>query len=382
MSDRGAKPGGGPGGRAGAAGAGAVAQGAGAASAPYAGNADAAAIAARLRGAKSAIVITHAKPDGDAIGSVLAVLRMLRAHGAEARAWLVGPIDHSLRSFVAHERFGDPLRETPPAPGSADDPDLVVVVDTGSWSQLDALADWVRARSAKTILVDHHRGGDPAVAALRLIDAGCASTTQCLLRVVDALGVDLRHGSAPGPGAADSIAEALYLGLATDTGWFRFSNAGAAVFEAAARLLRAGVEKDRLYRQVEETARPERMKLLARALASLELRGGGRAALMTLTSGDFAASGGGPEDLSGIINEPMAIGRVDVSALVTESDGGTVKLSFRSKPPLEPGGPFVDVNAFAARYGGGGHVQAAGARVREPLAEVLDRVKRDLDALA
>jgi len=337
---------------------------------PYVGNAEPAAIAARLRAARRAVVVTHAKPDGDAIGSTLAVLRLLRGCGAAAQAWLIGPVDHALRPFLEGESIGNSQQAMPD-----DDADLVVVVDTGSWSQLDAMAEWVSARRERTVLIDHHRGGDPAVAALRLIDPRCASTTQLLLRVVDALGADL------GGGGAGSIAEALFIGLATDTGWFRFSNADAEVFDAVARLLRAGVSKDSLYRRIEETARPARMHLLARALASLELCAGGRAALMTLTQKDFAESGGGPEDLAGIINEPMAIGSVEVSVLVSESDPAATKLSFRSKPPMVKGGAFVDVNAFAAQYGGGGHVQAAGAKLKSSMADALARMRRDLDAL-
>lgn len=356
--------------------------------AAYVGNADAAAIAARFRSAKSAVVTTHAKPDGDAVGSVLATLRMLRACGAEGQGWLVGPVDLALRAFLEGERIGDPRNELP-----AHEPDLVVVVDTGSWSQLDAMAAWVRDRAAKAVLIDHHRGGDPAVASTRLIDATCASTTQLLLRVVDALGLPLAGaidgtrasaavGSvAPPRDAAGSIAEALFIGVATDTGWFRFSNADAAVFDVLARLLRAGVSKDRLYRQIEETARLERMRLLARALASLELRSRDRVAVMVLTRDDFAQSGGGPEDLSGLINEPMAIGSVEMSILVSESEPGMIKLSFRSKPPIRIGAPFMDVNAFAAKYGGGGHVHAAGAKAKGTLATVLERLRRDLDAL-
>lgn len=337
---------------------------------PYVGNAAPADIAARLRAARRAVVVTHTKPDGDAIGSVLAVLRLLRAGGAQAQAWLVGPVDHALRVLLAGETVGDARQAVP-----SEEPDLIVVVDTGSWSQLDAMASWIRPRRASTVLVDHHRGGDPAVAAMRLIDTRCASTTQLLLSVVDALGIEL------GGGGEGSIAEALFVGLATDTGWFRFSNADAPVFETAARLLREGVSKDRLYRMIEETARPERMRLLARALGSMQLCAGGRASIMVLTGTDFSESGGGAEDLAGIINEPMAIGTLEVSVLVSENEPGMVKLSFRSKPPMRAGATFVDVNAFAAMYGGGGHVHAAGAKIKGTLADAMDRVRRDLDAL-
>ncbi len=353
--------------------------------ASYSGNADAGAIAARLRQARSAVVLTHAKPDGDAIGSMLASLRLLRALGAAATGWIVGPVDFSLQSFLEGERLANPASIP-----SAVEPDLVLVVDTGSWQQLDSMAEWVRARAERTVIVDHHRSGDPAMAALRLIDPGCASTTQALLRVADAAGVPLDADGAGGVddragaarvGLTGSIAEALFIGLATDTGWFRFSNADAAVFDAAARLLRAGVEKDRLYRQIEETARPGRLRLLAKALASLELLAEDRAALMVLPRAEMQSTGGGAEDLSGIVNAPMVIGSVEVSVLATEPEPGVVKLSFRSKPPWTRGGAFVDVDRLAAGYGGGGHVHAAGAKSRGALAEVLDRVRADLRAL-
>jgi len=341
-----------------------------AATAPYRGNADAAAIAARFRSATSALVVTHAKPDGDAVGSVLAAIRMLERIGAKARGVLVGPVDFSLQPFLE----GQPLSRQGERP--ATDPDLVVVVDTGSWSQLDSLAEWVRPRADRTVIVDHHRTGDPAMAALRLIDPASASTTQCLLRVVDALGLELGAASSAG-----SIAEALFIGLATDTGWFRFSNADAAVFDAAARLLRAGVEKDRLHRQIEETARPARLRLLSKALASLELLAHDRAALMSLSAEDLRAAGGGAEDLSGIVNAPMVIASVEASVLATVHDPGVVKLSFRSKPPVSPGAPFVDVDRLASRYDGGGHVHAAGAKAKGALADVLERVRTDLRSL-
>ncbi|MBX3355927.1 MAG: DHH family phosphoesterase [Phycisphaeraceae bacterium] len=345
----------------------------GSAPGPYVGNIDAARAAARLRSAKRVVVTTHVKPDGDAIGSVLAILRMVRRLGGEAHAWLGGPVDLALGAFLRDEHIGDPRRALP-----TEEPDMVVVVDTGSWSQLDLMAPWVRSRAEKTLLIDHHRGGDPTVASERLIDPACASTTQLLLRVVDALEVPLR---APGEREQGSLAEALFIGLATDTGWFRFSNADAAVFDAVARLLRAGVSKDRLYRIIEETARPERMRILARALASLELHAAGKAAVMVLSREDFSSSGGGPEDLSGLINVPMAIGSVEVSVLLSQSEVGEVKLSFRSKPPIEAGGAIVDVNAFAARFGGGGHVHAAGARIKGTLDEVLQCVRAELDTL-
>ena len=117
-----------------------------------------------------------------------------------------------------------------------------------------------------------------------------------------------RRSDAPGSGGVGSIAEALFAGLATDTGWFRFSGADAAVFALASRLLSAGVDKDRLYRQLEETARPQRIDLLARAMGSIQWLANGRAALMRLRPEDFAQSSGSSEDLAGAVNAPAAAG--------------------------------------------------------------------------
>ncbi len=334
----------------------------------YASTTDAPALAARLAAASNVILTTHTKPDGDAIGSCLALARALRSLGARVQLWLAGPVDFSLQSFLAGEAVGDPVRGLP-----ADPVDLCVLLDTGAWSQVEAMAPWLRANRERVVGIDHHRRGDD-IAPMRLVQPRCASTTQVLVPVMDALGVPL---TAPAPGR-DSIAEALYIGLATDTGWFRFESAGPEVYRLVARLLDAGVDKDQLYRRIEETARPGRLRLLARALASLELLCGDRAALMTLTEPDFAASGGAPEDLSGVVNAPMVVGSVEVSVLLSQSEPGVVKASFRSKPAWAPGGAFVDVNALAAEWGGGGHVHAAGARFRQPLAEVQALVREAL----
>ena len=338
----------------------------------YASTASPVRMAERMRQAGSVLVTAHDKPDGDAVGSVLALTRALRALGKRVEPWLCGPFDPSLGVLLAGEKPG---RAPESMPG--EDFDLVVVVDTGSWSQLDTLGSWMRARLARCINIDHHRSGDTGFVD-RIVDTSCASCTQALVPVLEALAVPF---DAPGTGGAGSIAEALFAGLATDTGWFRFSGADAPVFALASRLLAAGVDKDRLYRQLEETARPQRIDLLARAMGSIRWLSDGRAALMRLRAEDFAQSSGSSEDLAGVVNAPMTVGSVEVSALLSQN--GTdpvVKISLRSKPPMAKGGAFVDVNQLAAQFGGGGHVHAAGAKFKgsmeqanEALAQAIER---------
>jgi bifunctional oligoribonuclease and PAP phosphatase NrnA len=192
-------------------------------------------------------------------------------------------------------------------------------------------------------------------------------------------------GASGADGAAGSIAEAIFLGLATDTGWFRFQNADPAAFALASRLLDAGVDKNRLVEIIENSHRPERLAIEARALAKVRLIAGGSIALTTLSLADFAETGATVEETSGVVNMPMAVGSVRAAALLIESEApsaagpGLVKISFRSKPARD-GARFVDVNELAARFGGGGHVHAAGARIRASLIEAERRIEAALDA--
>lgn len=332
----------------------------------YASTVDAARAAAMLRAASRIAVVTHWKPDGDAMGSVLALTRALRAAGREVEAFVAGPLDPNVLALanpgevlVAPERM--PRPET----------DLAVVVDTGAWSQLEPFQAWLRSMQGKVLGIDHHARGDD-VAQHRIVDTSCASATQVIATVVDALGVPLAEG-----GARGSIAEAIFAGLATDTGWFRFRSAGPAVFALGSRLLGLGVDSQRLVQMLDENERPPRLGMLGRALTSIEYVGGGEAAIMRLGPDDFAATGARQEDIGGVVNAPMVVGSVRVSVLLTQAPGeGTVtKVSFRSKAATAAGQRFTDVNRLAAEFGGGGHTQAAGARLDMPIAAAADRVR-------
>lgn len=329
----------------------------------YESNATIERLAERVRAARRILVTTHAKPDGDALGSVLAVVRAAATLGIAAEGWLVGPFEPSLLSLAAPTApvLVDPKRPTLPSEAY----DLVVIVDTGAWSQLETLAPWLRERVDAAIGIDHHARGD-RVASERVVDVRSGSATVIVARLIEALGVPFgAAGDAKGHG---SVAEALFLGLATDTGWFRFQNARPAEFELASRLLAAGVDKDRLIEITENGHRPQRLAIEARALSKVRFLAEGRVALTALSQADFAETGAVLEETSGVVNMPMSVGTVRAAALLLESEPGLVKVSFRSKPAAD-GHRFYDVNELAARFGGGGHVHAAGARIRGTLAE-------------
>jgi phosphoesterase RecJ-like protein len=338
----------------------------------YSTNTTCAELAERLREARTTLVVTHARPDGDALGSVLALVRGLNAVGVDAKGLLIGPVAPHLLALIGPTPASIHDAAKPPA-----ETDAIVMVDTGAASQVRDLAPWLAARHERVFILDHHVQGDLPSAA-RIVDASKASASLLVMDLCDALGVPLTGGQY-------GIAEAIFAGLATDTGWFRFNNADARAFAAASRLIAAGVDKTRIHSIVEENYRPQRIAVLARALSSARLLANGQGAVMVVRPPDFRAADANVEDLSGAVNEPLAVGGVRVSALVTSTDGLVTKISFRSKPgapgaPVSQGGT-VDVNQLARPYGGGGHVHAAGARLQQPIDEIVKRVEADIEAL-
>ena len=327
-------------------------------------------IAERLRAAKHIAVVTHSRPDGDAAGSVLASVRGLRAVGLRATGYFCGSIDPNIKALA---RAGETINGDPPAMDA--DIDIALLVDTGSWNQVEPLDSWLRSMAGRVVGIDHHGRGD-AIASDRVIDTSAAASTQLVAQLIHALGIDiLKHGG------RHSIAEALFAGLATDTGWFRFQSVTPAVLALASRLLEAGVDHVSLHQLLEENGRPARLGITARALGSVTLHREGRIAIMELGASDFTATGAGRDDIGGIVNIPLTIGGIGMSCLLSEQSPGVTKCSFRSKPPGE-GLPSIDVNAFAAEFGGGGHVQAAGARIGKPLAEARVLVQAAVHKLA
>jgi len=339
----------------------------------YSSNATYAQIAKRISQAQRIALFSHSKADGDSLGSMLAIRRAVVSQGKDADLYLMGPMDDNLLALA-----GDTpciAVESLPDATPTGTYDLIVVVDTGAWSQLEAVEPWLRERHEQIVGVDHHAHGDD-VAAMRIIDPSCASTTQMIVTLLDEMQVEITGGT-------DSIAEALFLGLATDTGWFRHSNAGAEVFAVAARLLNCGVDKSRLHQTIEESHRPQRLGLEARALSSLVYARKGTAAVMSLGLNDFRETGGSVEDLTGMVNMPLNVRTVAVSVLIAQSEDGRTKASFRSKSSINPLDPdeFVNVNELAQRFGGGGHVHAAGAKFDTDLSAAREAIITALEQI-
>lgn len=329
---------------------------------------------------RTVVLLTHVKPDGDALGSTLALARAInlvrRTTGAvsAAECWYAAPLPEWAPMLMGQTK----VRTIEPGqnPPGAFDPEAVIICDTGSWNQLDPFRSFIEERLERTAIIDHHLQGDAEIADHRLLDMTAAAAVQPVAAVCcRLLGVD-----SPARLPVE-IATPLYTGLATDTGWFRHSNVDARVMRLAADLLEAGVDHTELMELIEQNDRPSRLRLMQRALASLELVEDKHAAVMSLTTEDFRKAGAAPGESGGFVDIPRTVPTIRVVALLTEqsdAQGVFTKVSMRSKATGWNGVEPVDVNEVCKKLGGGGHARASGARIRAPLAEAK---KQLLEAL-
>lgn len=334
----------------------------------YASNASLEAIADRLRQARGDIVvITHAKPDGDALGSTLALTLALHRIHKPAHAYFVAPVAESLAELDADRNAT--VIEPDDEQALTRDAALYVVVDTGAYGQLGPQRPAIESNLPRTIVIDHHLSGD-VQGHLRYIDGTAAACCEIVAILVEKL-LDASGWHKP-------IAELLFAGIASDTGWFRFSNTNPDTHRLAARLLEMGVDHADLYGRLEQSERPAKLRLLVRALESLELLCCDRVAVMSLRKDDFEQAGAYEHETERLVDTPQIVRSVRVVALVTEAlqhDANSpplTRVSFRAKH----GDEAVNVAELAQRFGGGGHARAAGAKIEANLDEVLDQLRR------
>lgn len=329
-----------------------------------------------IRSKRTCVLLTHTKPDGDALGSTLALARTInlvhRTSGAisAAECWYGAPMPEWAPNLMAQTKCRTVEYGQNP-PGSFD-PEAVIICDTGAWGQLDPFREFIEERLDRTAIIDHHLQGDAEIADHRLLDTAAAAVTQPVAAVCcRLLGLD-----SPAKLPVD-IATPLYVGLATDTGWFRHSNVDARVMRLAADLLEAGVEHTSLMELIEQRDRASRLRLMQRALTTLELVEDKHCAIMSLTTADFREAGAAPGESGGFVDLPRTVPTIRVTALLTEQEdaqGVFTKISMRSKPTGWDGQDPVDVNEVCQKLGGGGHARASGARVRANLAETKKRL--------
>jgi phosphoesterase RecJ-like protein len=302
------------------------------------------------------LIISHRRPDGDALGAIAALSLALQARGQDPRPTLYEPLPAGYAMLADSVAWCDWSRV---AGELRRDADAVVILDTCSWSQLEPIADYLRA-APRTLVIDHHATGDDI--ARRADDLYVTDPTAgavCLL-----LTEWLQNVRVP---ITREIATALFVGITTDTGWFRFGNTDARLLRAAAHLVDCGAPLNGLYRAIYEQQPAAKLRLIGHLLTRLELHADGRLAVMKLRQADFDAAGADRTMTDDLINEAGRIAGIEAMVLFTEEPDGAVRVNFRSKRHL-------DVAALAQQFNGGGHVRAAGARPPGTWDEVVPRI--------
>lgn len=316
------------------------------------------AIAGTLLASKRVLLITHVRPDGDALGSVAATKLALEQRGIASEALLLSklPTKYAFvfeRAAVTHTDGGASM----PDGAWFGRFDAVLVLDTGTWSQLPGLETVLPAMPGPVMVLDHHRTQEPW-GVTRWVDVAAAAAGEMVIDLVHALGATVER----------RIAQALFVAIATDTGWFQFSNTTPHTLRAAAELMEAGVDTDELYQLIYQNERAPRLLLQARAMQSLKLHADNRLATIAVRASDFRELGADVPDTENLVNIPLQVRSVELSAIFTETPTpGPIRVSLRSK-----GG--VDVARFAEQFGGGGHARASGLKLDGTLDEAVERV--------
>jgi phosphoesterase RecJ-like protein len=298
------------------------------------------------------LLTTHVRPDGDGLGSVLALAEALQ-HLGKLTQLVVASVLPPRYDFLDPERQvrrfhlpGDEYR----AAGA------VLVLDTGTWNQLGDFGTFLQSWEGPRAVIDHHVTQDD-LGALRLVDTSAEATGRLVFEAISALGVPW----------TPRMAHCLFVALAMDTGWFRHSNTTPATFSLASRLVEAGAQPTQAYRDLFEQSSHGRLQLLGRVLSRLRRVCEDRICYTWLRRDDYLETGATPQDSEEMINNTLSIPGVEVGLIFMEQPRGGIKVSFRSRGR-------VDVARIAEQFHGGGHRAASGATVEDPLEDAHNRV--------
>ena len=298
-------------------------------------------------------ISTHLNADGDGCGSESAMARLLSARGLVPR--IVNPTPWpDMFDFLLGDDVDD---QTSRGSRALRDIDLLIVLDISDVKRLGNLADTVRALGVPKLVIDHHEPSADPAGTLTLSDTSACATAELVYDVAAVLGWEI----------TPAVARSLYTGMLTDTGGFRFSNTTPRCLSVAGQLLAHGVDPEEMYTRIYASAPAGRVRLMAEVLGTLQVDETHGLAWLTMGADALEKHGVKAEDLDGIVEHARSIAGTRMALFFRDLGHGKVKVSFRSV-----GG--TDVNAFARRFGGGGHAKASGAMLAGTLDQVRDLV--------
>ena len=297
------------------------------------------------------LLTTHIRPDGDACGCLAAMDDALAALGKKVKLLLLSPIPE-WHKFLFSEKvpvLGEDFDIQQLMQGKFGEFDLIIIIDTDSFSQLPQLDKFLKQTDIPILVIDHHATSDN-LGDVELVDSSAAATGLIVLEFLKYAGCFL----------TEKIAQALFVAIATDTGWFQFGNTDSRTLLACAELIDAGAKPTQLYHDLYQNFSLPHFNLMLAMLGTLQLHLDGRFAIQHITRRDFENTGATEEDTENLVNECHRISTVKVSTLFTELKDGRIRCSLRSTCS-------VDVSKIAQKFGGGGHPNAAGAYLPGPL---------------
>jgi phosphoesterase RecJ-like protein len=310
-------------------------------------------IAPELIAGRRVAISTHLNADGDGCGSESALARLLAARGLAPR--IVNPTPWpDMFDFLLGDDVDD---QTSRGSKALRDIDLLMVLDISDVKRLGSLTESVRALTVPKIVIDHHQPSDDPAGTLTVADTTACATAELVYDLATVLDWEI----------TPAVARSLYTGMLTDTGGFRFSNTSPRCLSVAGQLLAYGVDPEEMYTRIYASAPAGRVRLMAEVLGTLEVDESVGLSWLTMGAGALEKHGVKAEDLDGIVEHARSIAGTRMALFFRDLGHGKVKISFRSV-----GG--TDVNAFARKFGGGGHAKASGAMLPGTLDQVRDLV--------
>lgn len=309
------------------------------------------------------VITTHKSPDGDAIGSSLALYHFLKKLGKQVTVIVPDAFPVFLNWMVGTEQILYYDRDTTEADEKINEANIIFSLDYNALSRIADLGDAIGKTTAKKIVIDHHQNPQE-FADHYIVDTTCCSTSQLIYEFIENYNrLDLMD---------KNIGECIYCGIMTDTGSFRFPSTTAKTHRIIAHLLELGVEGSKIHEEVYDTYSANRLQLLGYALTEkMKVFPEINAAYISLTQEELKRFGFKKGDTEGLVNYPLSINGIKMAVLITEKDKD-VSMSFRSK------GNFY-VNKLANKhFEGGGHIYAAGGRSLLSLADTITKFEQVL----
>lgn len=307
-------------------------------------------------------IVTHKNPDGDAMGSSLGLYNYLLKKGASVT--VIAPTDYPvfLEWITGNDKVKVWGKDNLEIIAAAEEADLLFCLDFNALHRIDEVGDLVSKAKGKKVMIDHHQQPDD-FADYMISDTNACSTAEMVYEFINQLGdADL---------VDREIGEALYCGIMTDTGSFRFPSTTSKTHRIAADLLDRGVDNSMVHRRIYDSNTPARLKLMGHCLLNIEILEEQNAAYIQISKKDHARLKIKKGDTEGIVNYGLSMSNINCSAFFRE-DKDIVKISFRSKDDF-------DVNEFARKYfNGGGHINAAGGMSHDSLEDTIVMFKKSL----